>query len=181
MKILLLMPCDEQHTHAATAIYKALPKEVKEITFAMPMFMEYLTSTKLVGNWIMAFYDSLVSAENVYKTAVSSNDDLIIIGNVSKDNCSFFDAIFNCQDIEESLDYQDNFLDKIKEIVAEDEKLSKRVANMYDNSDSKLALHNCAAIADFLSAYLKTDAKLEEIEKHYKKKLKELNMVNGTK
>lgn len=179
MKILLLMPCDEQHTHLATAIYKALPKNVKENTFAMPMFMEYLISTKIVGNWVMAFYDALVSAENVYKGSVSSNEDLIIIGNVSKNNCNFFDAVFNCQDIEESLEYQDKFLEKIKEMVSEDEGLSKRLENMYNNEDSKMPLHNCVAVADFLSAYLRTDAKLDEIEKQYKKKLKELGVING--
>lgn len=47
MKILILMPCSEAWTYHATGIYKALPQDVKEITFAMPMYMEYLVDTKI--------------------------------------------------------------------------------------------------------------------------------------
>ena len=33
MKILVLMPYDEQHVYAAAGIYKALPSEMKECCF----------------------------------------------------------------------------------------------------------------------------------------------------
>ena len=50
MKILVLMPCDERMTYIAAKIYKELPDEIKDITFSMPMFMDYLISSKVVGN-----------------------------------------------------------------------------------------------------------------------------------
>lgn len=172
MKILVLMPCDEQHVYAAAGIYKALPNEVKEITFPMPMFMDYLIETKIIGNWIMAFFDSLVSAKNLYCTAEQSNDNLIILGTAPAD--FEFDAVFNFQDIEESLPYEDKFLEKIREAVKSDEKLTMMVSNLYGGDKSKLALRNCEATADFLTKYLQTDVKnkLDVLYKEYEKQLK---------
>ena len=60
MKILVLMPCDEKMTYIAAKIYKELPNEIKDITFSMPMFMDYLISSKVVGNWVYAFFDAFV-------------------------------------------------------------------------------------------------------------------------
>lgn len=172
MKILLLMPCDEQHAHAAAGIYKALPQEMKDITFPMPMFMDYLIQTKIVGNWIMAFFDTLISAKNIYRTAEQNNDNLIIIGTAPAE--MEFDAVFNFQEIEESLPYKDSFLEKIREAVKSDEKLSRMVNNLVPGSQSKMALRDCAATADFLSKYIKTDIKnkLEVLRKEYEQQLK---------
>lgn len=50
MKILVLMPCDERMTYIAAKIYKELPNEIKDITFSMPMFMDFLISSEVVGN-----------------------------------------------------------------------------------------------------------------------------------
>ena len=61
MKILVLMPLDQQHVDMSAAIYKALPHEIKEHTFAMPMFMEYLISVGKSQNWLWAFFDAIVS------------------------------------------------------------------------------------------------------------------------
>lgn len=172
MKILVLMPNDEQHVYASAGIYKALPAELKEITFPMPMFMDYLIQNKIVGNWIMAFFDSLISMKNLYKTAAAQNDDLIVIGTAFND--MEFDAVFNFQEIEESLPYEDKFLDKIRDAVKSDEKLSGLVNNLYSGDKSKLALQDCVATADFLTKYMKTDVKnkLEVLRKQYEKQLK---------
>lgn len=62
------------------------------------------------------------------------------------------------------------------DIVAKEEKLSKMVNNMYTAEDSKMALHNCTATADFLAAYLATDPHLDRITKEYHKRLKELQL-----
>lgn len=164
MKILVLMPCDEQHVYAASKIYERLPAEVKDHTFAMPMFMQYLISTKIVGNWVFAFYDTLLSAEKLLDAA--ENDDFILIGNCP--NYFKFDAVFNFQDIEEMLPYQDAFIEKIKTLVAEDAGLSTMIATLHEAKESQLALINCQATADFLAAYLKTDPHLEEIKKQFK-------------
>lgn len=50
MKILVLMPLDEKNTYTAAGIYKALPAKVKDITFSMPMFMDYIVGTKASSN-----------------------------------------------------------------------------------------------------------------------------------
>ena len=71
MKILILMPCDEQHVYTSEGIWKALPKELKENTFVMPMFMEYLVITKQVKDWIEALFFALLSAKKLYQAAVS--------------------------------------------------------------------------------------------------------------
>ena len=171
MKILVLMPCDEQHVYAAAGIYKALPNELKEVTFPMPMFMDYLIQNKVVGNWIMAFFDSLISMKNLYKTATETNDNLLVIGTAPAD--FEFDAIFNFKEIEESLPYEDKFIEKIREAVKSDEKLTDMVNNLYDGASSKLALMNCVASADFLTKYMNTDVKnkLDTLRKEYEKQL----------
>lgn len=179
MKILVLMPCDEQHVYAAAGIYKALPQEVRDVTFPMPMFMDYLIETKIVGNWIMAFFDTLVSAKNIYRTAVEKNDDLLIIGTAPAD--MEFDAVFNFQDIEESLPYEDKFIDKIKIAVKSDDMLTQLVADLVGADASKLALHNCIATADFLAKYMQTDIKnkLEKLRKEYETQLKGVDLSEG--
>jgi len=169
MKILILMPCDEQHVYAASGIYKALSDEVKDKCFVMPMFMDYLINTKIVGNWIMAFYDALISAKNLCKAADEKNDDVIIIGNAP--SAVKFDAVFNFQDIEEDMAYEDKFIEKIKEIVAENEKLIGYVNDLHKAEESKMPLHNCKATGEFLSAYIKTDAKLNLLKEEYEQRL----------
>lgn len=148
------MPCDEQHVYAAEGIYKHLPEEIKNVTFPMPMFMDYLIQTKTVGNWIMAFMDTLYSAKKLYECA---DKDLIVIGTLPT-TCEF-DAIFNFQEIDESLPYEDKFLEKIKEIVKPERVLSDMVDNLVTADKSIFALHDCKATADFLSKYIKTDVK----------------------
>ena len=172
MKILVLMPCDEQHVHAATKIYEMLPQEIKECTFAMPMFMEYLIETKIVRNWIFSFYDTLISAQHLYEAAEREDEDLIIIGNIPANYK--FDIVFNFQDIEQSLSYKDTFIEKIKELVQEDEKLYSMISNLHKANESELALQNCIATADFLTNYIKADAtkELKRIEKEYHNALK---------
>lgn len=179
MKILVLMPCDEQHVYAAAGIYKALPSEMKECCFPMPMFMDYLIQNKIVGNWIFAFFDAFVSMKNVYKTAQKHKENLIVIGTAPKN--MKFDAIFSFQDIEHTEEYQDNFLTKIiKPAVAEDKTLSSLIAHLYDKEHVQFQLKNCIASADFLSAYIQTDVKdkLEEIKEKYMEKLKFKEGVN---
>lgn len=173
MKILVLMPCDEQHVYAAAGIYKALPSEMKECCFPMPMFMDYLIQNKIVGNWIFAFFDAFASMKSVYKTAIANGDNILVIGTAPKD--FEFDAVFSFQDIEETMDYQDLFLDKIiKPSVKEDDLLNQMVSNLYELSDVEFALRDCIASADFLTAYMETEIKnkLAAIRAQYEEKLK---------
>lgn len=170
MKILVLMPCDERMVYYAAKIYKELPNDVKDITFSMPMFMDYLISSKIVGNWVYAFFDSLVSMKNIYKTASKSNDNLIVFGTAPKK--MKFDAIFSFQDDAEQMPYEDKFIDKVKEIVADEYKLRRYVEDLYGADDSKFNLYNCKATAGFLADYLKTDPHLEDIRAKYEGKLK---------
>lgn len=170
MKILVLMPCDERYVYAAAGIYKALPHELKEKTFAMPMFMDYLIQTKVVGNWIMAFYDAIISAKAIYNST-QPDEDLIIIGNIPSE-CEF-DAVFSFQDIEETLTYEDKFIEKIKNLVEGDQLLTSTIADLHKVDEVKLALRNCTATADFLTRYITTDIKnkLEKLQKEYEDKL----------
>lgn len=180
MKILVLMPCDEQHVHAAAGIYKALPQELKEQCFPMPMFMDYLIQNKVVGNWIFAFFDSMISLKSIYKTADVNKDDLIVIGTAPKD--FEFDVVFSFQEIDNKEEYKDNFLEKvIKPVVAKDETLYSMVSNLYNVDDVQFALHNCIASADFLAAYIKTDVKekLEVLKKEYEKQIDKGVIINA--
>ena len=168
MKILVLMPLDEKWVYMANGLYSALPAKVKDKTFTMPMFMQHGIITKLIPNWLWAPFDALVAAKEVYKAA--KDDDLIIIGNCDKS--LQFDAIFNFQDLFEDLPYEDLFLEQVKKDVQSDELLLNTVTNLYTNKDSIMPLHNVAAAADFLTAYLDTDPKIEQIKKQYKNKIK---------
>lgn len=170
MKILVLMPCDERMTYYAAKIYKELPNDVKDITFSMPMFMDYLISSKIVGNWVYSFFDSFVSMKNIYKTAAKGREDLIVFGTAPRN--MKFDAIFSFQEDAAQMPYDDKFLRKIKEIVKDEPKLAAYVENLYGAEDSQFNLYNCAATAGFLAEYLKTDPKLEDIKAKYESKLK---------
>lgn len=142
----------------------------------MPGFMEYLTAVKIAPDWTHAAIDTLSSAKNLYKAA--GERDLIVIGNIDKEYK--FDKIFNFQDIEEDLPYEDKFLEKVRELVKDDLLLSKFFGNLYTKDDSVLALHNCLATADFIAHYMETDPHLEIIEAEYQKKKQELEKKYGT-
>ncbi len=167
MKILVLMPLDEKWVYMANGIYRNLPQEVKDITFAMPMFMQYCITTKAVPNWLYATFDALVAVRNAYNAA--GEGDLIVIGNCDKK--LEFDAIFNFQDLAIDLRYSDLLMEKTKDLVKDAEDLRSYVDNLYTADDSKMPLHNCLATANFLTAYLQTDPKLEEIKKEYQDKV----------
>ena len=174
MKILVLMPLDERCVPAATAIYQALPKEVKDITFAIPMYMEYLVKAKIEGSWEEAVVRSLFSSKKLLDV-LKPEDDYILIGNAPKD--FKFDAIFNFQDIDKSLPYKDVFLDKVKSIFNVDEEplLKGLLGNLYSGESSTFSLHNCIATADFLAKYIKTI----NIEETYNKVIKEYQKIVG--
>ena len=167
MKILVLMPLDEKWVYMASGLYKALPNEVQAKTFAMPMFMQYAITTKITPNWLYATFDALLALKGVYKAA--ENGDLIVIGNAPKD--MQFDAIFNFQDIEEDMPYEDKLMEKTREVVKEDDELLGYVTNLYENADSIMPLHNINASADFLAAYLYTDPRTEQIKKQYQDRI----------
>lgn len=168
MKILLLMPIDEPHTVAATTIYRDLPNEVRERTFSMPMYMQYLVTTKIAPNWEYALVDTMFASKKLLST-LTSEDDYLLIGNAPADEK--FDAVFNFQDIELDEKYEDKFLAKVAELVKADEKLYNLVSNLHKADESKMCLHNCLATADFLAAYMGTDPHLDKIKAKYEKTL----------
>lgn len=170
MKILVLMPLDERYTYLAAAIYKNLPRDVQEHTLCMPAFMDYMVHVKLCPNWEYALFDTILTAEKIYKA--TNDEDLIILGNLDK-NCKF-DAIFNFQDNDEDLTYEDKFLERMQQLAAGEHNLEVLVNNVHTADESKMALHNCKATADFLVDYLATDLKLDEIKKEYEIKSKML-------
>lgn len=161
------MPLDEKWVYMANGLYNALPVEVRNKTFAMPMFMQYAMTTKATPHWLYAIFDALVAVKGVYNAA--KDGDLIVIGNCDKD--MKFDAIFNFQDFNEDLPYKDLFVEKAKEVVVSDDQLLSYLTNLYTNEDSIMPLHNVAAAADFLAAYLKTDPKIEQLKKQYQDKI----------
>lgn len=165
MKILLLMPCDEQHVHAATSIYSNLSDYAQEHTFVMPMFMEYLIQTNAAANWSEAFFKTMLSTQKIYLAAQEEEDDLIIIGNLN--NNFTFDVVFNFQEIEESLPYEDNFIQKLREVCETEPTLLKYINKLHIADESKLALRDCGATADFLSRYLVSSADFEKAKKHF--------------
>lgn len=173
MKILVLMPLQEQSAYMAMGIYKNLPASIKDKTFCMPAFMDYLVTTKLVPNWEYALFDTILCAE---KMAAVEDEDLILLGNVNKN--LHFDAIFNFQDINKTLPYKDVFVEKMKDKVKTEKLLLSKVNNLYTAEDSTFRMKNCRATADFLAAYLDTDLKLDKIKKDYEKAIKEIEYGN---
>ena len=174
MRILVLMPLDERYAYMSMGIYNNLPAEVKDKTFCMPSFMDYLVTSKIAPNWEYALFDTLLSSEKLLDVP---DEDIIILGNVKKKYA--FDAIFNFQDLDEELPYQDNFITKMRDKVASEELLMNKISDLYTNADSKMALKDCKATADFLTAYFDTDPGLNKIKEEYMNKLQELK--NGNK
>ena len=160
MKILLLMPLDEKYVWIATAIFSRLNEKVKQVTFPMPMYMEYLFQTKKAENWTYAMFDTIVSANYLYKTAKEKNEDFILIGNCKAEN--EFDAVFNFQDIEEELPYKDNFLEHIQTLVNDEPLLKDTLAGFHQQSESQMSLINCTATAHFLERYIDTDMEIKD-------------------
>jgi hypothetical protein len=163
------MPLDERMSHYAYKIYSELPNEIKEITFSMPMFMEYTIITRVAQNWKHALFKALAGAERKYSEA--GDGDLVIFGNMPSD--FHFDAVFNFQDDKLQLPHEDNFLARVREEEVASKSISAaRLENMHGASESKFQLTNCKATAGFLSEYIKTDPKIEDIKEKYKDKLK---------
>lgn len=166
MKILVLMPNDERQVYNCVGLFKAFDKKMAKKIFLMPLFEDYLVKNGLAANWTEAVGDTIVVAEKM-----CAAKDMIIFGNVH--TSVKFDAIFNFQDAEESLPYKDIFLDKIIDLAAHEWNEPVLTKFFVDNgfyaaTSSILALHNYKATADFLTAYLQTDPKLDEIAARYK-------------
>lgn len=166
MRILVLMPCDERAVYVAAAFYRQLPEKLKDQCFSMPMFMDYLTSTEMVKNWVYAFFDSLVSAEALLR-GLTDNENFIICGNVDKKYQ--FDIVLNLQEENSNLLYQDNFIDHIKTIVEDEPILSNRISNLYEATDSTLPLYNAELGAQLVADLIATDnsTEIDAIKKRY--------------
>lgn len=170
MKILVLIPLDERFTYVAASLYKNLSSDVKQDTFCMPMFSEWQMVTKkmvlsdLPHHWNIATFGTLIKAKEFYKQQETNKKDILIIGNVPVD-CKF-DAIFNFQDAEKDLPYCDVFLNKLKTIS--NDTAVQTILNTYNETAVKMTLHDYKAAGEFLSAYLKTDPKLDQIKEKYK-------------
>ena len=172
MRILVLMPIDERMDYAAAGIYKALPHEIQDVTFCMPMFRDYLVKVNRAPGTLQAAFDTLLSAEKICQASVDNNLDLLLIGNVDKRFT--FDKVFNFQDIEKDLPYKDLFLEKARELVKDEPIAFQYVKNLHTADESAMPLHNCTAAADFLAAYMKTDPHLDVLKKEYEHRLEEL-------
>ena len=171
MKILVLFPLDEKYSYIATALYKALDQSVKDNTFVMPMFSEWQMATKhmILGDdlpihWNVATFGSIVKAREMYKIQEEAHKDFLLIGNISPQYK--FDAIFNFQEIEKDLPYEDQYIDKLRKVFADVEVLAKNL-ELYGADASKMTLHNIEAAAAFLSSYMQTDPHLDDIKLKY--------------
>ena len=162
MKILVLMPLDEQHVPAATAIYEYLPKEIRDICFSLPMYMQYLMSTKLERTWEECCVRTLFDSQKLLDV-LKPQDDYILIGNTAKKYK--FDNVFNFQDIEKAQSYKDVFLEKIRQIFGHNDPIiDKLIYNLHENKESSLALINCRATADFLTDYINAGSFSEQYD-----------------
>ena len=181
MKILILMPMDERMVYAATGIYKYLPDDKKDITFSIPMFMQYLVTTNTCGDWLHAIFLAQIAAKHF----IEQHKDYIIIGNVDANNK--FDVVFNFQDIDEDLDYEDKALDKFKEVINNSEEVEAKnfllsyINNLHLASESKMPLHNCRATAQFLSDVIDSDPHLEQFESQKREAIDKLYDIFGKK
>lgn len=167
MKILVLMPLDEQHVFAATAIYHYLPKYLQDRCFSLPMYRQYLRDCKLEHSWEEAVVRTLYDSNKLLKV-LTPKDDYILIGNAPAS--MKFDAVFSFQDIDKAEPYDDKFLVKIRSIFGKNDKnIDNLIYNLHDEPESKRDLTNCKAAAQFLTDYIKTDtqAAVEQVKRRY--------------
>lgn len=170
------MPLDEKWSYIATGLFKALPREVQENTFVMPMFSEWQMATKnmVIGHdlplhWNVATLGTIIKAREMYQLQDIEEKDFLLIGNIRPD--FEFDAIFNFQDAEVDLPYEDKYVEKLREVFADEIAITNNL-EFYDASASKMTLHDFNAAAEFLASYLKTDPHLDEIKEKYKNTLR---------
>ena len=181
MKILVLMPLNERYVYLSSAIYKGLDDEIKKITLAIPMFADYLRTVKYGGDWLYPTVFALYSADKMC-SQVKKDQNLIIIGNVSKDyELSPFDLIFNFQDDELKLPYEDKFLTKAREICKDEEPIMKLMTNMHKANESLYPLTNCGATAILLTELIKSNQPLEELKSKYEKLLNKVDNIKMKK
>ena len=183
MKILVLMPLDEKWSYIATELYKNLSQYAKENTFAMPMFTEWQLATgkMVLGNdlpkyWNIATFGSIIKAREMYRLQEVAKRDFILIGNIKPEYK--FDVIFNFQDTEEDESYKDLYVEKLKQVFKDEPSLLQSL-EFYDAAASTMTLHNIPAAAKFLSAYLETDPRIEDIKEQYKHDLKFKEEINN--
>lgn len=109
---------------------------------------------------------------------MKKDQNLIIIGNVSKDyESSPFDLIFNFQDDELKLTYDDKFLMKAQEICKDEEPIMKLMTNMHESNESLYPLTNCGATAILLTELIKSNKPLEELKAKYEKLLNKVDNI----
>lgn len=100
-------------------------------------------------------------------------DDYILIGNTSIKYK--FDKIFNFQDIDKSMPYQDKFLEKIRSIFGHNTpEIDHLIYDLHEDKESTLALTNCRATADFITDYIDAGAGSDNFDKIKKKYDKEI-------
>jgi hypothetical protein len=165
MKILVLMPCDEKVVYWAAEIYKNLDDNIKDNSFFVPMFMDYLIQTKQAENWVYALADGLISANLLCKKADEEKKDIIIFGNASSD--IEFDEIFSFQDNELIAPYSDLFIEKTKTIFTDAKEFITVLENLHTKNDVKLMLTNCKATATLINDLIKSQVDLEKIKDNY--------------
>ena len=171
MKILVLMPVYDTHEDFTYAIYSKMPHEIKDQTFGMNMYNTYLKTIKKNVNPLETYFATLMTAEKICEN-LKEDENIIVLGNMPKKYK--FDAIFSFQDNLEALPYEDKWLKKVAEVIQDtNEELLTKYFDwpFYSAEDSQLNLTDCVATADFLAAYLQTDARLDRIQNEYKKKL----------
>lgn len=176
MKILILMPIGEDYSYIASGLFKALDQEARDCAFSLGMFSEWQRTTKkmvigkdLPNTWTVATFGSLMKARELYRLQDAAKKDIIIIGNISPD--FKFDAVFNFQDPEKDAPYEDRYLAKVA-AAAQGEDALQDALRVYDASVSQMALHNFAAAGKFISEYLKTDPRIDDIKTKYENQLK---------
>lgn len=165
MKILVLMPCDEKMVYWAAEIYKNLEEDIKDNSFFVPMFMDYLIQTKQTENWVYALADGLISANLLCKKADEEKKDIIIFGNASSD--IKFDKVFSFQDGEVIAPYLDFFIEKTKTIFTDAEDFIELLENLHTKNEVKLMLTNCKATATLINDLIKSQVDLEKIKNNY--------------
>lgn len=177
MKILVLSPIYDTMAPAQEAIFSQMSKEAQDVVFFESIYASYLISYKKATNWAEASYLALKGGEHAYNIAKEKKTNLIICGNIST---SFkFDTIFNFQDIDEDLPYQDVMINYIKKQFDKEEPLRRYFDSLYRTADSTFTLHNCKATADFLSRFLLSEPKLEELKKKYNITLSDENKIKA--
>jgi hypothetical protein len=150
-KILILTPLDETNVYTTATIYRMLSDTCD--VFSVPMYADYLLQTGIAQTEEEAIIFALKSVSIFVDGKEKCPNDLIVIGNSTKDIKYDMIIAFNKEGTKLVAEH-DARLEKIQEKCKAIKTVSDLVNNVYSEKDCESALIDSVLTSEFVLEYL---------------------------